>query len=245
MKLWLMMGAMLALVLGAHTTGWAAQDFTPAQIEEMRKMFQEWQMQKGGGTQVPPASGLLNTPGLGDTSQRQTTYGTTFSGGSALEGGRTIYAKPFVKAPKTIVGGYIDFMISDCNGSTRDCRRGLEFDQERFVPFFYSQITNNLSVATELEIEHGGPQGNQNDGDVKIEFATMDYRVNDMFNLRGGIILIPLGRFNLIHDTPLNDLPLRPMVSRDIIPSTFGETGVGFFGTVYPTQLSKVDYEFP
>ncbi|UCH91444.1 MAG: hypothetical protein JSU60_01630, partial [Nitrospirota bacterium] len=51
-------------------------------------------------------------------------------------------------------------------------------------------------------------------------------------------------RFNLVHDSPLNDLPLRPMVSRLIIPTTFAESGIGFFGTVYPTQLSKVDYEF-
>jgi len=56
--------------------------------------------------------------------------------------------------------------------------------------------------------------------------------------------LIPVGCFNLVHDSPLNDLPLRPMVSRLIIPSTFAESGVGLFGTFYPTQLSKVDYEF-
>ena len=110
--------------------------------------------------------------------------------------------------------------------------------------FFYSQVTDRLSVAAELEVEHGGPQGNQNDGDFKIEFATMDYRFEDWLNLRGGIILIPLGRFNLVHDSPLNDLPLRPMVSRLIIPSTFAESGIGFYGTFYPTQLAKVDYEF-
>ncbi len=187
--------------------------------------------------------------GLGQTNQSQNRIQQGMrdwvGGGDVLQGGRTIYAKPFVRAPKTILGGYIDFTISDCNnGNARDCREGLEFDQERFVPFFYSQVTDSLSVAVELEIEHGGPQGNQNDGDVKIEFATMDYRFTDWMNLRGGIILIPLGRFNLVHDSPLNDLPLRPMVSRLIIPSTFAESGIGFFGTVYPTQLSKVDYEF-
>lgn len=112
------------------------------------------------------------------------------------------------------------------------------------MPFFYSQVTDRLSVAAELEVEHGGPQGNQGDGDIKMEFATMDYRFNDAFNLRGGIILVPMGRFNLIHDSPLNDLPLRPMVSRSILPSTFAESGLGFFGTFYPTQLSKIDYEF-
>ena len=192
-------------------------------------------------------------PRMGDTTRDQPRYGVDFSGGTGLQGGRTIYARPFVKAPKTIIGGYIDFTISDCDGKpgakhnangSRDCRNGIDFDQERFVPFFYSQVTDRLSVAAELEIEHGGPQGNQGDGDIKMEFATMDYRFNDAFNLRGGIILMPMGRFNLIHDSPLNDLPLRPMVSRLILPSTFAESGVGFYGTFYPTALSKIDYEF-
>ena len=34
------------------------------------------------------------------------------------------------------------------------------------------------------------------------------------------------------------------MVARRILPSTFAESGLGFFGTFYPTELSKVDYEF-
>ncbi len=246
MKQWLMLGALMALMCSSPMTVWAAEEFTPAQQEEIRKMFKEWQKNErmigGRMTEIPPPTEEM--PALGDTKKETVTYGGTFTGGGALQGGRTVYAKPFVKSPKTIVGGYMDFTISDCNGNTRDCSRGLEFDQERFVPFFYSQVTNYLSVAAELEIEHGGPQGNQGDGDIKMEFATMDYRVADAFNLRGGIILIPMGRFNLIHDSPLNDLPLRPMVSRLLIPSTFAESGFGFFGTVYPTQLSKVDYEF-
>lgn len=190
-----------------------------------------------------------NEPGVGQTKKSQTNLNLGrqdwVTGGSVLQGGRTIYAKPFVRNPKTIIGGYMDFTISDCNNAnSRDCREGLEFDQERFVPFFYSQVTNRLSIAAELEIEHGGPQGNQKDGDVKMEFATMDYRFEDWLTLRAGIILLPVGRFNLVHDSPLNDLPLRPMVSRLIIPSTFAESGVGIFGTFYPTQLSKIDYEF-
>ncbi|WP_447970621.1 hypothetical protein [Nitrospira sp. M1] len=206
-----------------------------------------------GRMQAPPPKDFSQMPGLGETtqtpqrskSQIQQQGVDWVTGGSVLQGGRTIYAKPFIRAPKTIVGGYMDFTISDCNhAGSRDCSEGLEFDQERFVPFFYSQITDRLSIGAEVEIEHGGPQGNQGDGDVKIEFATMDYRFTDWLNLRGGILLIPLGRFNLVHDSPLNDLPLRPMVSRLIIPSTFAESGIGIFGTVYPTQLAKVDYEF-
>jgi hypothetical protein len=250
MKRLLIAGALLAHMIVPQTSAWAdGEKFTPAQQEQMQKMFQDWytkqQMMGGGMTQIDPPSLDLSEkmPALGDTTKQVQRFGDTFTGGGSLQGGRTVYAKPFVKVPKTIVGGYIDFTITDCNGASRDCSRGLEFDQERFVPFFYSQVTDRLSVAAEVEIEHGGPQGNQSDGDIKIEFATMDYRFEDWINLRAGIILIPMGRFNLIHDSPLNDLPLRPMVSRLIIPSTFAESGFGFFGTFYPTQLSKVDYE--
>ncbi len=258
----LIAGAMMGLMIVPQTTVWAQDtEFTPDQMEQIRKMFEEWSAKQR--EQAAPVAGMPaqpqpprmgpSVPTMGDTTKQSIRYGQEFSGGSGLQGGRTIYARPFVKAPKTIIGGYIDFTISDCDGKpgsdhnkggSRDCRNGIDFDQERFVPFFYSQVTDRLSVAAELEVEHGGPQGNQGDGDIKMEFATMDYRFNDAFNLRGGIILMPMGRFNLIHDSPLNDLPLRPMVSRLILPSTFAESGLGFFGTVYPTQLSKIDYEF-
>ena len=241
-------GAMAVLMMGPHTTGWAEEtEFTPAQMKQIQKMFEEWQAKQKampGRAPAPPAQMGPSAPTMGDTTKQSIRYGQEFSGGSGLQGGRTIYARPFVKAPKTIIGGYIDFTLTRCQGGARDCRANLEFDQERFVPFFYSQVTDRLSVAAELEVEHGGPQSNQSDGDIKMEFATMDYRFNDAFNLRGGIILVPMGRFNLIHDSPLNDLPLRPMVSRSILPSTFAESGLGFFGTFYPTQLSKIDYEF-
>ncbi len=227
MRRLLITGAMMVLMIVPQATVWAEDaEFTPAQMKQIRKMFEEWSKQQRQ-QQPPPAAGAVarppappakmgsSVPGMGDTTKQSIRYGTEFSGGSGLQGGRTIYARPFVKAPKTILGGYIDFTLTKCdNGGARDCDPKSGFDQERFVPFFYSQVTDRLSVAAELEVEHGGPQGNQSDGDIKMEFATMDYRFNDAFNLRGGIILVPMGRFNLIHDSPLNDLPLRPMVSR-------------------------------
>jgi hypothetical protein len=56
--------------------------------------------------------------------------------------------------------------------------------------------------------------------------------------------LVPIGKFNLLHDSPLNDLTDRPLVSRLVIPSTMAETGAGFYGTLYPGRTSKLDYEF-
>jgi len=138
---------------------------------------------------------------------------------------------------KTILGGYTDIEFIDQRG------RESFFDQHRFVPFIYGEISDQIKVAAEIEFEHGGTDNNQGDGDVKIEFAVIDYELHEALNLRAGIILTPLGHFNLIHDSPINDLTSRPLVARRIIPTTLSEAGAGFFGTFYPTELSKIDYE--
>ena len=235
MKRWLVLGALTTFLVGPPIDVMAQGPLTEEQKKVIRESVTEWMETEGRKLgAMPPAPREGAPPG------RPT---GPFTGGGTLLGGRTIYAKPFVKAPKAVLGGYIDFTITDCNGKARDCSEGLEFDQERLIPFIYADVTDRITFATEIEIEHGGPQNNQKDGDIKIEFATLDYRIEDWANLRFGIILSPLGRFNLLHDTPLNDVPLRPMVSRLIIPSTLGETGFGAYGTFYPTRLSKLDYE--
>src|SRR5438876_4386010 len=168
--------------------------------------------------------------------------------------GKLIYAKPFVSAPKTTVGGYMDFQYRTFKNSsigTGNTLNGVNtntsssFDQQRFVPCFYSDITDRLKVAAELEIEHGvRSKSNSGSGiEVSLEFATVDYLIKEPVNLRAGIILLPLGKFNLLHDSPLNDLSDRPLVATAIIPSTLSETGAGFYGTFYPSRLSKLDYE--
>jgi len=153
------------------------------------------------------------------------------------------YGKPFLRrfGRNTYMGGYMDHELEfDENGNHT-------FDQHRLIPFIYSDVSDRVKFATEIEIEHGGPQtpgGVQNSkGDLKVEFATIDFLMTDWVNFRSGIILAPLGKFNLVHDSPLQDLTDRPMVSTNIIPTTLSEAGAGFFGTFYPTELSKLDYE--
>ena len=155
------------------------------------------------------------------------------------------YGKPFLRrfGRNTYIGGYMDHELEMDAGS----QTGKTFDQHRLIPFIYSDVSDRVKFATEIEIEHGGTntqggvQGSA--GDLKVEFATVDFLMADGLNYRGGIILAPLGKFNLIHDSPLQDLTDRPMVDTHIIPTTLSEAGMGFFGTFYPSELSKLDYE--
>ena len=244
-----------ALVIAAmpFTSVWA-ENMTPEDIkklvdEAVNKRMQEHERREGATERKEGAAAPTTEPGIGalpevgkdlrTEKQPALSFGSTGSG-------RLVYAKPFVSSPKAIVGGYFDIQYRAhsnsvlesgyANGTTNG------FDQQRFVPFIYADITEHVKFASELEIEHGIRGGSENE--ISLEFAHIDYLVNEPFNIRGGIVLIPIGKFNLLHDSPLNDLTDRPLVSQFVIPSTMSETGAGLYGTFYPGRTGKLDYEF-
>lgn len=151
-----------------------------------------------------------------------------------------IYTKPFLRrfGRNTYLGGYMDFEYR----TTENEADPQGFTQKRFIPFIYSDISDRVKLAAELEFEFGGVGGGRN-GEVILEFGTIDFLLTDWINWRGGYILTPLGKFNLVHDSPLQDLTDRPLVNQLIIPTTLTDLGMGFFGTFYPSELSKLDYE--
>lgn len=145
---------------------------------------------------------------------------------------------------KVTVGGYMDHEYEDFQNTNST------FDQHRYIFQIGAQIGERIRLASEVEIEHGGPNGNvAGDGEVKMEYAYLDYLINDMVNMRAGLLLIPFGRTNLYHDSDLRDLTERPLVAKDIIPTTWYESGAGFFGDLDSISENvhedlAVNYEF-
>jgi hypothetical protein len=161
--------------------------------------------------------------------------------GSIMQGsGKLIYARPFVSNPKAIVGGYTDFEYIN----RRHAGGPSTMEVHRFVPFIYGDISEHVKFAAEIEIEHGIlERSSAPTSEVSLEFATIDYLVNDKLNLRAGVLLLPVGKFNLLHDAPLRDLTERPLVDQMLYGVVLSETGAGAYGTFYPTRQSKLDYE--
>lgn len=230
-----------------------AENLTPEEIkklvdEAVEKRLQERERREGTTEQREGTATPAVEPGIGSLPEvgreRRTSQAQPLSFSSSGSG-RLIYAKPFVSFPKAIVGGYFDIQYRTHRHSVlesgRDGGTTNGFDQQRFVPFIYADITEHLKFASEIEIEHGIRA--TNDVEISLEFAHVDYLIHEKVNLRGGVVLIPLGKFNLLHDSPLNDLTDRPIVSRLIIPSTMSETGAGLYGTFYPGRTGKLDYE--
>ncbi|MDD1613375.1 MAG: hypothetical protein LUQ26_14690 [Methylococcaceae bacterium] len=108
-------------------------------------------------------------------------------------------------------------------------------DFERLVLYVGYKFTDNILFNSEIEFEHGTTgEGSEEEGEVSVEFAALDFFIDPMVNARAGMVLMPMGFINQIHEPPFYFGNNRPEVERRIIPTTWREIGVGLFGTITP-----------
>ncbi len=146
------------------------------------------------------------------------------------------YAGPFQKGGLLIknpsgfgnvsVGGYADIEFESFENSNST------FDQARFIINVGAQPHERLLFYSEYEIEHGGTNYPGGNGEAKLEQAWASYAINDWLSLKGGIVLVPFGKFNLLHDSDIQDLTERPLVSRRILGATWTDAGFGLLGEI-------------
>src|SRR3990170_945399 len=66
--------------------------------------------------------------------------------------------------------------------------------------------------------------------DLELEFAYLDFKFRDAFNVRVGSVLMPVGSLNEFHEPPLFYSVERPYFHTLIIPTSWMEGGVGAHG---------------
>ncbi|MEQ1834439.1 MAG: hypothetical protein ABL977_15440, partial [Candidatus Eisenbacteria bacterium] len=79
--------------------------------------------------------------------------------------------------------------------------------------------------------------------EIVLELAQIDLLLRPFAQLRAGILLLPLGRFNLSHDGPGNDLPSRPAMATDLLGSALSQPGLGVFGQLDTPLAGRFGYE--
>lgn len=86
----------------------------------------------------------------------------------------------------------------------------------------------------------------QSGGEIAVEQAWAQYDFTKKFGLRMGVILPPVGRFNILHDDDYWDLPRRTLVDRGgpVLPvkGAWRELGAGFVGNI-PIGKGYLDYQ--
>src|SRR5439155_524812 len=106
-------------------------------------------------------------------------------------------------------------------------------DLERAVFYFGYKWTDHVLFNSEIEFEHAVAASDA-PGEVAVEFAYVDYRVSRGFGVRGGLLLVPMGFLNELHEPPIFHGARRPEVEQVILPSTWRENGLGVYGDAGP-----------
>jgi len=100
-----------------------------------------------------------------------------------------------------------------------------EMDLHRLVLGMSYDFNDWIKLHTEVDYEHGFTE-------PEVEFAFVDFLFSDMFNVKAGYLLMPFGYLNEFHEPPLFYSVERPYVQKYLIPTTWGEGGVGIYGSL-------------
>jgi hypothetical protein len=128
------------------------------------------------------------------------------------------------------IGGYaqIDYNQPEGDNGT--------LDVHRMVMLLGYKFNDKVQFVTEIEYEHVK--------EVFVEQAFLQYSLNDNVNLRGGLMLVPMGIVNEYHEPPTFNGVERPSVDKSIVPSTWREIGIGVSGRLDKASLRYQAYIF-
>lgn len=124
------------------------------------------------------------------------------------------------------IGGYGEMLAA---GEAKGGERTIDFVRQ--IVYVGYKFDDRLLFNSEIEFEHASTELH---GSVSTEFAYLDGLVRPEFNLRAGLVLVPMGFVNELHEPPVFLGARRPEIERHIIPSTWRANGIGVFGEAAP-----------
>jgi|UniRef100_A0A7C2N9X3 hypothetical protein len=143
-------------------------------------------------------------------------------------------SRVYAAKPGVTVAGYGEFLYQNFAATRDDGRPSGKVDiadAYRFVLYTGYKFDDRWIFNSELEVEHAHTQKG---GAVELEFAYLDWLASPAANLRAGLILVPLGLVNEVHE-PTTFFPARRAETETrILPATWLELGFGAYGDVGP-----------
>lgn len=135
------------------------------------------------------------------------------------------------------LGGYSNAIFGRNEGE------GATLELDAVSLFMIVDPTPRLHVFSEIEyadsVVIGGDE--RHDEALTVERLYADVRVDDAMNVRAGIFLTPVGRWNVMHAAPLVWTTSRPLTTETFDPNL---TGFMFFGSVFPKGRALTYYVF-
>lgn len=133
----------------------------------------------------------------------------------------------------TTIGGYGNafYQRNSAQGTSK-------IDLERFVLFTGHKFNDKISFFSELEVEDAKVTGGEDGGEVSIEQAYLKFNLNASQYITAGLFLPRIGILNENHLPNTFNGNERNYVETFILPSTWRELGVGFYGNLNNMPLN-------
>ncbi len=169
---------------------------------------------------LPAAIALLTTGVLANAQADTSVVGVD---SAAVLNMDAVYGRPFQQLGQgpVALGGYVE--ANSRVSGTDGVSEGLSFQLPRLTLFVTAAVASRIKFLTEIELEEGGRE-------INIEFASLDLCLHSLLNLRGGVLMNPIGAFNQDHDGPKWEFTDRPVAATTIIPATWSNVGFGLYG---------------
>jgi len=139
--------------------------------------------------------------------------------------------KAFMKG--TTIGGYGDLFYQ----RNFDQKTSMG-DLERFVLFIGHKFNKNISLFSELEVEDAKVTSGGVAGEIALEQAYIKFDLNPHHYIVAGLFLPRIGILNENHLPTSFNGNERTQVETNIIPSTWREIGVGYYGSLKKIPLN-------
>jgi hypothetical protein len=132
------------------------------------------------------------------------------------------------------IGGYGEGLYQNFSAERDDglsSGKTNQYDQLRGIFYFGYKFSDRILFNSEVEFEHASTG---EEGEASLEFAYLDFLLAPSANVRAGLVLVPAGFINELHEPPVFLGARRPDLERRLIPTTWRENGVGLFGEAGP-----------
>ena len=142
-------------------------------------------------------------------------------------------ASKVYQQPKGVsIGGYGEMVYQNfaaTNDAGAPSAKTDEIDLLRGVVYVGYKWSDRWLLNTDLEWEHSSTGMG---GEASVEFAYVYRLIRPEFNVRAGLVLLPMGLLNELHEPTVFLGARRPGVENAILPTTWRENGVGVFGEI-------------
>ncbi|SEA64825.1 Phosphate-selective porin O and P [Arachidicoccus rhizosphaerae] len=165
--------------------------------------------------------------------EKQAGYSATPAQKMISSSGEDLLSGGNAKVAQTVISGY-----GEATYQHDFAYKNSAFNLARAVLFVGHQFTSKIAFFSELEVESAKVEGGDSKGEIGMEQAYIKFSLNPRQYIVAGLFTPRIGITNENH-LPVNfNGTERPLVEQLIIPTTWREIGVGFYGQAATLPLS-------